>query len=765
MANIRINGLPNEASPTGSDVVPIDGLTTRKTTLTALVNAGGPLANQAEAEAGSNNSKRMTPLTTAQAIAAQGGVQFASTAQGALADSALQPSDIGASVGNMSKSAYDPTNKNADAFSMANMIEGVTNKIFSAAERTKLSGIASGATANSTDATLLNRTNHTGTQAVSTVTGLQTALDGKLAASSNLNDLPNKATARQVLGFFDQNIRWLGADPGAGDNTSEVSSANSLGGVWHVPAGTYNTTLGHYDLASARFTGDGRLTMGGFNQARDRSFLVSDPGDVTSESRLQIFNNIPNAMQEASYSFVGAAVGSTPGAVYRNLNLAAKKLSVFDFNGGHNTSVSDHAAGRTGGFHYVDRIYHGGQGDLVNQTFHGEVYSARSGATHFLANPAVIHSNGGFEANSGATGALLNHSEFIYQDNGLAIAVIDRVRNYFRSNAGSALSQVWIHDRAQTGGTQPIDAFFAPSGKSRRGLDFTPSDFGAERAAIVLKEGDRIYGASSAVGDPLGIKWCASVLGSPFINYDTGWNFVVANNVPSLKLRANAAAVNYIDIEGRETGVGPIIQATGANASVGMWFASKGSGFFGFRTQGFGPIQFYVAHTDNAVNYVEATGGATNTPAILRAAGADADISIVASAKGSGSFQVRSNGVLALVAGAPASGANWVQVTGSLTGINPNVTAAGADANLSILFRGKGTGGGEFQDGAFGVKFRYNQTGVAWFGNSPVARPTYGAPTGTATRTTFDTATVTLPQLAERLKALIDDVRSYGLAA
>ena len=30
--------------------------------------------------------------------------------------------------------------------------------------------------------------------------------------------------------------------------------------------------------------------------------------------------------------------------------------------------------------------------------------------------------------------------------------------------------------------------------------------------------------------------------------------------------------------------------------------------------------------------------------------------------------------------------------------------------------------------------------------------------TGTATRTTFDTATVTLPQLAERVKALLDDL-------
>lgn len=39
----------------------------------------------------------------------------------------------------------------------------------------------------------------------------------------------------------------------------------------------------------------------------------------------------------------------------------------------------------------------------------------------------------------------------------------------------------------------------------------------------------------------------------------------------------------------------------------------------------------------------------------------------------------------------------------------------------------------------------------------------WAAATGTATRTTFDTATVTLPQLAERVKALLDDLTTHGL--
>jgi len=48
------------------------------------------------------------------------------------------------------------------------------------AMKTKLDGIATGATANSTDAQLRDRTTHTGSQAISTVSGLQTALDGKI---------------------------------------------------------------------------------------------------------------------------------------------------------------------------------------------------------------------------------------------------------------------------------------------------------------------------------------------------------------------------------------------------------------------------------------------------------------------------------------------------------------------------------------------------------------------------------------------------------
>lgn len=68
-------------------------------------------------------------------------------------------------------------------------------------------------------------------------------------------------------------------------------------------------------------------------------------------------------------------------------------------------------------------------------------------------------------------------------------------------------------------------------------------------------------------------------------------------------------------------------------------------------------------------------------------------------------------------------------------------------------------------DLAIGGALDHNGSTVGFYGATPVARQTYGAPTGTATRTTFATDSVTLPQLAERVKALIDDLRSVGLMA
>lgn len=88
----------------------------------------------------------------------------------------------------------------------------------SSAAKTKLDGIASGATVNAADATLLARSNHTGTQTASTISDFSTAADARIAAAS-LDALANVSapspTNGQVLQF--NGTAWVpGVVSGAG---------------------------------------------------------------------------------------------------------------------------------------------------------------------------------------------------------------------------------------------------------------------------------------------------------------------------------------------------------------------------------------------------------------------------------------------------------------------------------------------------------------------------------------------------------------------
>jgi len=60
-----------------------------------------------------------------------------------------------------------------------------TGDVMTSADKTKLDGIATGATANQTDAYLLSRANHTGTQTASTISDFDTAVSGNSAVSAN----------------------------------------------------------------------------------------------------------------------------------------------------------------------------------------------------------------------------------------------------------------------------------------------------------------------------------------------------------------------------------------------------------------------------------------------------------------------------------------------------------------------------------------------------------------------------------------------------
>lgn len=98
---------------------------------------------------------------------------------------------------------------------------------------------------------------------------------------------------------------------------------------------------------------------------------------------------------------------------------------------------------------------------------------------------------------------------------------------------------------------------------------------------------------------------------------------------------------------------------------------------------------------------------------------------------------------------------NFLDALPSVTGTPPSLRAQGTDANCGVRVTPKGTG-----------LFDVNGPGGISIQQVKVVGPRatgWAAATGTATKTTFVTSTVTLPQLAERVKALIDDLITHGM--
>lgn len=114
--------------------------------------------------------------------------------------------------------------------------ETASNKILTSSERTKLAGIATGATANSSDSQLRDRSTHTGTQLASTIsdfssTVLATLLTGLSIATSSV--ITATDTVLIALGKLQAQITTLGTDKQntlvSGANIKSINSQSLLG--------------------------------------------------------------------------------------------------------------------------------------------------------------------------------------------------------------------------------------------------------------------------------------------------------------------------------------------------------------------------------------------------------------------------------------------------------------------------------------------------------------------------------------------------------
>ena len=195
--------------------------------------------------------------------------------------------------------------------------DGTTYKQYSATEKTKLAGIATGATANDTDANLKNRANHTGTQLAATISDFDTAADARVNAGITT---------------------LIGTAPAALDTLGELSDALADDANY---ASTITTALSlKAPLASPTFTG----TVAGITAAMVGLGNVDNTSDATKDAATATLTN-KTLTTPTIASFVNALHNHTGGSSGGQINDTAFSSAVSVAKGGTGRTTSTTAYG------------------------------------------------------------------------------------------------------------------------------------------------------------------------------------------------------------------------------------------------------------------------------------------------------------------------------------------------------------------------------------------------------------------------------------
>ena len=160
----------------------------------------------------------------------------------------------------------------------------------------------------------------------------------------------------------------------------------------------------------------------------------------------------------------------------------------------------------------------------------------------------------------------------------------------------------------------------------------------------------------------------------------------------SLRVTPVGGAVNYLNALGAAAGANVSFAANGSDTNISIAYTSKGNGSQLFYSNNYGSLNFSVAHTASAVNYMQASGGATGNNVSFSAAGTDTNIGIDFASKGFGSLRFFTGGNRQFNIADTASAVNYLQVAGGATGFPVTFSAQGSDANIQINHVSKGTG-------------------------------------------------------------------------
>jgi hypothetical protein len=257
------------------------------------------------------------------------------------------------------------------------------------------------------------------------------------------------------------------------------------------------------------------------------------------------------------------------------------------------------------------------------------------------------------------------------------------------------------------------------SSKGANGHYFQTNSFGSNQFAVTHTASavNSLYVTGAATGSGPLFTALGSDTNIP-INYASkgaSGHFFYSGSAPQFVVGSAASTVNYLQASGAATGAAPNLQATGTDANVAMTLSTKGVFGYGFYTNSFAQQQFVIAHTASAVNYLQVTGGAVGAAPALSAQGTDTNISVAYSSKGAGAHSFYTNGStdLQFRIAHTAGAINWLKVTGSALTF-PTLSAQGSGTNIAIVYTTKGTEPHYFQtDNAVSTQFVITHTASA----------------------------------------------------
>jgi hypothetical protein len=158
-----------------------------------------------------------------------------------------------------------------------------------------------------------------------------------------------------------------------------------------------------------------------------------------------------------------------------------------------------------------------------------------------------------------------------------------------------------------------------------------------------------------------------------------------------------------------------------------------------------GANQMRVSHTASAVNYVQATGGATGSGATISTQGSDGNAFLALSSKGVSALRLQTGGSSQVLVTNTSSPVNQASFTGSIAGLAIPYSVTGSDTNISMAFQPKGTGAIDLAAGSSGVNISNGGTVTA------ITRTATGSG-----YTTKPTCTVSAPTTAGGVQAIVD---------